>query len=257
MPDQPRPALVLAAHGTASATGRRSIEDLTTAVAALLPGAHVRLGYVDVCGPTLHEALDGLGSAVVVPLFLTRGYHVGVDIPAAVAAAAGRAARDIRIVVTEAIGCTAGLVAALVDQVRSAGGDGPSRVVLAAAGSSREGARADAAAVAANLAEALNRPVRLGFLSGPGPQVAAVMTEATSAEGSAGQVVVAALLLAPGVFADRLQQLADAHRARVTPPLAGHPLVADAVVGLYRDALPTVAPSAPPHTGGPARSGSH
>ena len=41
-----------------------------------LTGVDVRLGYVDVRGPKVDEAVAGLDRAVVVPAFLASGYHV-------------------------------------------------------------------------------------------------------------------------------------------------------------------------------------
>ena len=64
--------LVVAAHGTASAEGRRVVEECAAAAAADLGVDHV-VGYVDVCGPTLEEVLDRTSSPVVVPLFLASG----------------------------------------------------------------------------------------------------------------------------------------------------------------------------------------
>ena len=75
--------LVVAAHGTTSAAGRRVVQDCAARAADLLR-VPVRVGYVDVCEPTLADALAGGPAPVVVPLFLASGYHVRHDVPASV-----------------------------------------------------------------------------------------------------------------------------------------------------------------------------
>ena len=74
-----------------SAAGQQVASELLLAVAARLPGVEVHLGWADVLTPTLTETLTQLGDAVVVPGFLTAGYHVTSDLPAAIQAAGGRA----------------------------------------------------------------------------------------------------------------------------------------------------------------------
>ena len=85
-----RPPLVLAVHGTRSALGTRTSMELAEAVADA-SGADVRLGWVDIHTPTLTDTLRELGEAIIVPAFLTSGYHVTSDIPAAITAAGARA----------------------------------------------------------------------------------------------------------------------------------------------------------------------
>jgi len=88
-----RPDLVLAFHGTAKPEGQQVAARLLLRVAAALPGVQVHLGWADVLTPTLTETLTGLGRSVVVPCFLTPGYHVTSDLPAAIRASGGRARR--------------------------------------------------------------------------------------------------------------------------------------------------------------------
>ena len=62
-------------------------------VADALPAQEVRLAYVDVQEPRVAEVLDDVmtrhDDVVVVPLLLSRGFHVDVDIADAVAAHPG------------------------------------------------------------------------------------------------------------------------------------------------------------------------
>jgi sirohydrochlorin ferrochelatase len=80
-------ALHAVAHGTRSAAGQQQIRALAAEVASRRPGLDVRLSYVDVQRPRIADAITP--GSVVVPLLLSTGYHVRVDIARA---AAGNAA---------------------------------------------------------------------------------------------------------------------------------------------------------------------
>ena len=86
------PPLVAVAHGSRDPAAQRSIDDLLDVVRARRPELDVRAAYVQNAAPDLPSALAAAGSsaargAVVVPLLLSRGYHVAVDIARAAAAA--------------------------------------------------------------------------------------------------------------------------------------------------------------------------
>lgn len=225
--------LVVAAHGTASAEGRRVVEGCAAAAAAALGTEHV-VGYVDVCGPVLDEVLGTVVSPVVVPLFLAAGYHVRHDVPTAVVAAPGA-------VVTPALGTAPEVVTALADRVvealadRVPGGTGPDAVVVTAAGSSVAGARAEVAAVAGLLGKRLRVPTGTAYLTGPGPGPEEEVAR-LRAQGSE-RVVLASHLLAPGHFLDRAQAAAVRLGTVASEELGTHPAVADLVVRRYREAL--------------------
>ena len=80
-------SLILAAHGTRRPGGVTMVGDLAARVGALL-GQTVQVSFVDVLGPTPSEVLAASTDprAIVVPAFLSRGYHVRTDLPAHVAA---------------------------------------------------------------------------------------------------------------------------------------------------------------------------
>jgi sirohydrochlorin ferrochelatase len=110
-------SLVLAAHGTGDPAGIAELDRLASLVALRLPGVAVRVGYVDVLGPSVAAVLSEVdGPVTLVPLFLANGYHVRADIPAAVADA-GR--RDITV--TPALGPDPALVDVALDRLRAAG----------------------------------------------------------------------------------------------------------------------------------------
>lgn len=215
------PCLVLAVHGTRSSAGQAVAAELAAAVAARLPGVDVRLGWADVLTPTLTETLSGLADAVVVPAFLTAGYHVTSDLPAAVEASGGRAR------LAGLIGPA--LLAAVADRLAEAeAGRAADAVVLAAAGSRRRRSVAEVGAAARTLAAELGRPVVPAYLTAAEPPVAGAVSR-LRASGHR-RIAVASYLLAPGVFADRLHHVgADV----VSAPIGVHPLVVQAVCSAY------------------------
>ncbi|PQM46202.1 hypothetical protein C1Y40_03639 [Mycobacterium talmoniae] len=82
--------LILVAHGTRKPGGVAMVGDLAQRVGELLDRV-VQVAFVDVLGPTPTEVLAAPAvadqPAVVVPAFLSRGYHVRTDLPAHIAGA--------------------------------------------------------------------------------------------------------------------------------------------------------------------------
>lgn len=203
-----RPALIACSHGTASPVGQAAVSALVAAVAGRRPDLDVRAGFVDVEQPRVTEVLADLAGAPVrvVPLLLSAGYHVHVDLSEAVAAhptasLAGTLGPDPRM--------TALLAARLDD----AGLREDDTVILAAAGSSDARAVEDCRRVADDLGHVIGRVSSAAYLSAAQPRLDAAVSRARE-EGS--RVVVATYLLAPGRFAD---QVADCGADVATPPL--------------------------------------
>ncbi|WP_430785950.1 sirohydrochlorin chelatase [Actinoplanes sp. G11-F43] len=216
-----RPTLIAVAHGTRSPAGRRQIQELAAVVARRRPGLDVRLCYVDVQEPKVAEVVPAVRDAVVVPLLLSAGYHVRVDIAEAVGSTG--------FPVTAPLGPDPVFLASLRRNLPAA-----DAVVLASAGSSDARWVAGIREVAARLGDG----VALGFTSGSGPRVADVVAR-LRADG-ARTVAVAAYLLADGLFYRTLHGCgADA----VTPPLCHDPAVADLVLRRFDSALLTTAAS--------------
>jgi sirohydrochlorin ferrochelatase len=222
------PVLVACAHGTRNPTGRRLIGELALAARALRPGLRTTAAFVDVQPPTVVDVvrdLAGAGTpAVVVPLLLSGGYHVHVDI-------AGAVADHPTAVAARPLGPDPRLVAVLTDRLVTAGADPRDRataVVLAAAGSSDPRSVADVEGTAGLLQQDWAGPVTTGYGSAARPTVA----EAVSAARRAGaeRVVVAAYLLAPGHFHDKLQ---GAGADVVTAPLLPDERIAAVLLDRY------------------------
>lgn len=207
--------LLAVAHGTRSAAGQAQIRDLVDRVACRRPDVDVRLAYVDVQHPRVADAIQE--SDAVVPLLLSAGYHVRVDI--------AEAAARVGAAVTPPLGPDPVLVDVLRRRVPPC-----DAVVLAAAGSSDPAWRADVDEVAAELG------ATVAYASGQERLVSDVV--ARLRDKGTRRVVVAAYLLADGLFYRSLHRAGADH---VTAPLCEDPAIADLVLTRYLDL--TMAPS--------------
>jgi sirohydrochlorin ferrochelatase len=226
------PVLVACAHGTRNPTGRRLIAELALEARRLRPELVTTAAFVDVQPPTVVDVVAQLSAAgraaVVVPLLLSGGYHVHVDI-------AGAVAGSDSSVAARPLGPDPRLVDVLRDRLVAAGadaGDPLTAVVLAAAGSSDPRAVADVENTADLLQRSWAGAVTTGYGSAATPTVPEAVTAARRA--GAERVVVAAYLLAPGHFHDRL---ADAGADAVTAPLLPDDRIAAVLLDRYDAAL--------------------
>ena len=81
-----KPALLAIAHGSRDPRHAAALRGLLDSVRRACPGLLAELGFLDLCGPDVPDALarlaaSGAEDVAVVPLFLNHGYHVGHDIP--------------------------------------------------------------------------------------------------------------------------------------------------------------------------------
>jgi sirohydrochlorin ferrochelatase len=254
------PIMIACAHGTSNTQGAAEVNALRDAIAALRPGLDVREAYVDVQQPDLVDVVAGLPageSAVVVPLLLSVGYHVKVDIARAVKSRPGSAA-------AAPLGPDRRLAALLDQRLREAGVTDNDVIVLAAAGSSNPKAAVSVEELLGQLQELRSNRMVAAYGASAKPSVPdAVAMLREELEGGAGagesagavdvggRVVIASYLLAPGFFHD---QLAKAGADVVTEPLLPSPVLAeialeryDAAVAKAREAA-AAAPSEVPST---------
>ncbi|GEE02336.1 cobalamin biosynthesis protein CbiX [Gordonia spumicola] len=225
------------AHGTRNPHGVALIGDLARAMRERLD-VDVSVAFVDVLGPSPSEALArrsapravperGRGAqsrgVTVVPAFLGRGYHVRRDIP-------DHLSRPglPPTTVTDSLGPSDEVLAALVDRLDEAGRRRGDTVVLAAAGSSDPMAVADVEEVADRLSSLVDAPVTVAFAA-PSPRVAHIPSVAEAVSRTRGRVAVASHLLAPGLFQSRLVESGADVVAR---PLGLHPLIVDRACAL-------------------------
>ncbi len=226
------PVLVACAHGTRNPTGRRLIAELALAARSLRPGLETTAAFVDVQPPTVVDVVAGLSAAgrpaVVVPLLLSGGYHVHVDIAGSVAAAPGAVA-------ARPLGPDPRLAEVLYDRLLASGADPRDPltvVVVAAAGSSDPRAVADVETTADLLQRTWAGAVTTGYGSAAEPTVPDAVAAARRA--GAARVVVASYLLAPGHFHDKIDGAgADA----VTAPLLPDDRIAAVLLDRYDAAV--------------------
>lgn len=226
------PVLVAVAHGSRDPEALRTAHALLDRIGDLRPGLSVRLGHIELNEPLLDDTLAALrGDAVLVPLMLTRGYHVKQDIPRALARAPHLRAR-----IAAPLGPHPLLAEALQARLAEAGwragsprGARGSGVVLAAAGSRDPQSARDTEATAALLRARLGGgvPVVPAYASG-GPDVAEAVRR-LAARGRH-RVAVASCFAAPGRFAAATAAAAPWVAAA---PLGAHPAMAALVLERY------------------------
>lgn len=93
--------LLVVGHGTADPIGERETRELARLVAAAAPGIPVELGFLEVIGPSVGEALRrlrdrGVEQVVAAPLLLFSAGHARRDLPEALEVAAGAARIPVR-----------------------------------------------------------------------------------------------------------------------------------------------------------------
>ena len=191
------------------------------------PELDVRESYVDVVDPSVTDVVATLaGPAVLVPVLLSTGYHVSVDLPRVAAAAAAPAT------VAAPLGPDPVLVALACRRVREVAGEAYDALVLAAAGSSDPAAARAVEQAGAALSELTGRPVRPGYASAAQPRVAEAVDQLR--RDGYPRVVVCRYLLAPGYFADRVgADAARAGAAAISEALGDDPELATLVLRRY------------------------
>lgn len=182
------------------------------------PRLEVVLAWLGHDSPDLAAALRAHPGCVVVPLLLSRGYHVRADVVLAAAEAGG-------VVVAAPLGPDRRLAAAMLDRLEEAHVPSDAGVVVAAAGSRDPRAASDVRMVTDMLRSRRAGVVEAGFLSAGTPHVAAAVQALAPRP-----VAVATYLLGPG----RFQRALGATGARwIAEPLGHHPLVSSVVLERY------------------------
>ncbi|WP_231737653.1 sirohydrochlorin chelatase [Mycobacterium sp. IS-1742] len=223
---------VMVAHGTRKASGVALIGDIADSVAEVL-GTPVGVAFVDVLGPSPADLLAATGDrpAVLVPAFLSRGYHVRSDIPAHIAASG-----HPDVTVADALGPDPQLARVLGDRLIESGWAPGDSVILAAAGTSDPHAMRDLHTTAALLSAVTGARVDLAFAATGRPRIDEAVTAARRR--GARRVVVASYLLSEGLFQDRLR---SGGADIVTDPLGTHPGLVRLIASRFRRARIPVA----------------
>lgn len=133
--------VLVVGHGTADAVGVAETRDVTQQVARMLPGVPVTLGFLEVCGPTISEAMDVLAAAgcrdvIAAPLLLFEAGHAKRDVPDAIREAA--CLHGIRVYQADPLGCHPDIVTLAArrraEAMAAAGGISPEETTLVVVG---------------------------------------------------------------------------------------------------------------------------
>ncbi|WP_430909999.1 sirohydrochlorin chelatase [Paenarthrobacter ureafaciens] len=220
------PVLIACAHGTRNAEGA-AIRKVMAEIEDLRPGLQVLEAYVDVQEPELSGVVEGLPegtAAVVVPLLLSTGFHIKVDVPKAI-----KSRPDV--VAARPLGPDPRLAELLAKHLRAAGLQENDGVLLAAAGSSLPDGSVDSEEQARLLAELLPNKVRVAYGASAEPNVPdGVASLRAELAQDGGRVFIASYLLATGYFHD---QLFKAGADVVTAPLLPSRVLAEIALERY------------------------
>jgi len=232
------PTLVVVAHGSRDPRTLNTVHKLLDRVREQRPDLPVRLGHIELNEPLLPDTLASLGTAeaVLVPLLLSRGYHVKRDIPEMAAASPARTRvaaplgpHPLLVETLHARLVEAGWRTTMDDETRRT-----SAVVLAAAGSRDPDAAIDSRRTAQLLSDRLGVPVIPAYASAATPTVDTAI-RALAARGRE-RVAVASYFTAPGLFAT---QCAEKAPWIASAPLGTHPAMANLILDRYNQALAT------------------
>ncbi|MEO6472006.1 MAG: sirohydrochlorin chelatase [Aeromicrobium sp.] len=188
--------LILCSHGTAHPQGRAAISGLVQAVRREAHHREIFSAYVDVQQPSIDDAVRATnGSRVIVPLLLSSGFHVNVDIDRA-------SHLDPMVATVAPLGPDWILAEIGVRRLFEAGARPDDSIVMAWAGSSDPRALDDISKAARLLSAVWGGRVHVGSIGGGDTPI----SEAVDIARAYGRrVVVSTYLLAPGNFDDRLQ----------------------------------------------------
>ncbi|BCW64142.1 CbiX/SirB N-terminal domain-containing protein [Arthrobacter sp. StoSoilB22] len=223
------PVLIACAHGTRNAEGQAAIRRVMADIETLRPGLRVVEAYVDVQEPELGGVVEGLPegtAAVVVPLLLSTGFHIKVDVPKAIKSRP-------EVIAARPLGPDPRLAELLANHLRAAGLTENDGVLLAAAGSSLPDGSVDSEEQGRLLGGLLPNKVRVAYGASAQPTVpdgVASLRAELAADGGTGRVFIASYLLATGYFHD---QLAKAGADVVAAPLLPSPVLAEIALERY------------------------
>lgn len=223
------PVLIACAHGTRNAEGQAAIRRVMADIETLRPSLRVVEAYVDVQEPELGGVVEGLPegtAAVVVPLLLSTGFHIKVDVPKAIKSRP-------EVIAARPLGPDPRLAELLANHLRAAGLTENDGVLLAAAGSSLPDGSVDSEEQGRLLGELLPNKVRVAYGASAQPTVpdgVASLRAELAADGGTGRVFIASYLLATGYFHD---QLAKAGADVVAAPLLPSPVLAEIALERY------------------------
>ena len=217
-PGPPRPALLLAAHGTRDQAGVAAFNALAERVGGLAAGDRTRVagGFIELSAPPLRDAVATLvngtpANMVAVPLMLSAAGHAKGDIPAALARERTRHP-GLSWTYARPLGPHPALLDLLAARIAAARGAVPPAVLVVGRGSTDPDANADVVKITRLLWEGRDYPLaETAFVSLARPDVLEGLERCRLL--GARQIVVARYFLFPGVLPDRVAEQAGQYAA--------------------------------------------
>lgn len=219
--------VILLAHGSPDPRAAVATHALAARVQERI-GARVVAAFIDhsepdVTGAAQQLAAEGETVALVIPAFLSRAFHVRVDVPRAVADA--REASGIDLGISPPLGLEPEWRAAIEPQLP----DGP--LVLATAGTSSASAQKDLIDYAAAWSTQRGAEVLVAYASQAQPDVPTAIADLE--QRTQGSVSVASLVLFDGLLPDRIREAAGKRPCSL--PLDRSAGLEDVIVRRYRE----------------------
>lgn len=233
MTEHSSPLLLAVAHGTANPDGLAEIRRLINIVRTKRPELAIELCWLDRAEPKFADLLPTLaGPVVVVPVLLSTGYHVKVDITAVVGDRPDTA-------IAAQLGPDRRITKVVFDRLMAGRNSDGRDVVLFAAGSSDPEALAQLTAVAEHLQRALHLAEGKDYVT-VHPRI--LVDEEGWRDGLPDYPDAANYLLAPGYFNDLLRSNADGDLCsdNIAGPIGAHPQVAEVICERYDEAARTL-----------------
>lgn len=235
--------IIATAHGTDSTEGRDTIDSMIKCLQLKLanrlgPLLHIYEAYVDVQIPELGEVLEALPSddqTIILPLLLSTGYHMQVDMKEA---AKNSGIENISI--ADSLGPSYHLAQLMHHRLIEKGWRPGDRVVMAAAGSSRGEGQDAVARQCTMLSNELAQDITFGFVADIEPRIGQVLEQAVAEKTDENEnIFVATYLLGRGVFDTKLSHLAATHGAISADPLMipGDESACDTIIACALDNL--------------------
>ena len=228
------PPVILTAHGSADPRSAAVTHAVAEQVRLQRPAVDVRVAFCEKNSPNLGEVLRTVrGPAVVSPLLLASAYHARVDIPGMIAESGAD------VVQADALGEDPRLVEVARQRLAELGVARRERdlgVLVVAVGSSHSAANARTATLADALAHGTRwAGVQVAYATGPHPSVMDGIE--LLGRGGARRIVMAPWFIAPGRITDRVADIACAAGIPMAAPLGAHPLLAEALLDRFDQAV--------------------
>jgi sirohydrochlorin ferrochelatase len=240
------PTLLLVVHGSAVAASAAATDATVAAIRARRPAIGLTVAYIENQAPLLADAvIDAVADAasaippsgpaaprgplVIVPFLLSAAFHVATDIAEAVAQARSHG-RDV--IAAPVIGGHPALLIA-ADELVGALPTEPTRIVLAAAGTSDESANDVIRDTARQIGLRRGMPVTAAFASAASPRLDDALIDTAVAEPGTGHTAVIPWVLGQGLWASRIETAASTAGAACTEFLGSSPRLVDVVWDRY------------------------